>query len=91
MQNSQLSDRDIMQLILNEHKYSAQSLTNFVLECSNMELRNEALRALDMTLKHQHHIFELMSQQGWYQPAMADQSMISSAQNMFNQNSSNMQ
>lgn len=85
MQDQMISDNDVMQLLLDQHKYAACSLTQFALECTNMSLRNEVLRALDMTFAHQHHIFELMRQQGWYEPAMATPTDLAMVQNMFGQ------
>ena len=36
-----LGDKEITQILLNEHKFCASSLTNLVLESSDQSLRNE--------------------------------------------------
>lgn len=82
---NRITDKDVMQVILDNHKQMACSLTQFALECNNFELRNEVLRCLDMTLFHQHHIYELMKQQGWYQPTAATPGQVDAVKNMLSQ------
>lgn len=66
-----IADKEIMQIILEQHKHCAEKLLQLAMECSNFNLRNEVLRTLDMALEHQHHIYELMSHLGWYQTTPA--------------------
>ncbi|NLL17663.1 MAG: spore coat protein [Clostridia bacterium] len=66
-----LGDKEMMQIILDKHKECAVKLTRLAMECTNFNLRNEVLRTLDMCLRHQHHLFELMHHMGWYQPTPA--------------------
>lgn len=75
-----LSDQHLCQLLLNEHKLQAQSLAMFAMECANESLRDEVLKALDTTMLHQRHIWELMNQKGWYQPAQASAEDLTRAQ-----------
>ncbi|MFZ3171627.1 MAG: spore coat protein [Carboxydocellales bacterium] len=75
-----LSERDIMQLILDQHKHSATSLTKMVLESSNPAIRHECQNALNNTLNHQYQIFETMHQRGWYQPQQASPQEVAMAQ-----------
>jgi spore coat protein F len=74
-----LSDKEITQTLLNEHKLCASSLTNLVLESSNQSLRNDAAGILNRTFQHQKNIFDLMSQKGWYSTQQASQQEIATA------------
>lgn len=74
-----LSDKEITQTLLNEHKLCASSLTNLVLESSNQSLRNDAAGILSRTFQHQKNIFDLMTQKGWYTTQQASQQEIASA------------
>ncbi|MGE5614199.1 MAG: spore coat protein [Bacillota bacterium] len=74
-----LSDKEIAQTLLNEHKLFATSLTNLVLESTNPALRNDAAGLLSRTFQHQKNIFELMMQKGWYSVQQANQQEISMA------------
>lgn len=82
---AQISDQEMMQLILDKHKHCAVKLTQLAMECADFNLRNEVLRTLDMCLMHQHHIYELMSQMGWYQTAPASPDEINALRNLVHQ------
>ncbi|HHY13159.1 MAG TPA: spore coat protein [Thermoanaerobacterales bacterium] len=75
-----LNDRDIAYMMLNQHKHEAATLTNFILECSNEQLRMDAQNALEEVFSHQKQIFDIMNQRGWYQIQPADQQQLSKAQ-----------
>jgi spore coat protein CotF len=75
-----LTDKEIVTVLLDEHKLSASSLTNLVLESSNQYLRNDIASILTNTFKHQKQIFDIMSQKGWYQVQNASQQDINKAQ-----------
>lgn len=60
------TDKEITNVLLNEHKHAATSITNLVLESGNPQLRNDATQVLQNTFRHQKQIFDLMSQKGWY-------------------------
>lgn len=74
-----LGDKEITQILLNEHKFCASSLTNLVLESSDQSLRNDCAGLLNRTFQHQKNIFDLMTQKGWYSTQQASQQEISSA------------
>jgi hypothetical protein len=80
----QLSDQDIAQILLDCHKFSAQSLTTMAIEASNPNLRSEVINALESTLNHQQAIWQFMSHQGWYQTNMATSQDISQARQAVN-------
>lgn len=75
-----ISDREIVNVLLNEHKLSASSLTNLILESANQYLRNDATNILTRTFQHQKQLFDLMNQRGWYQVQNASQQDITRAQ-----------
>lgn len=75
-----ITDKEIVNVLLNQHKLSASSLTTLVLESANQNLRNDATNILNKTFKHQKEIFDLMTQKGWYQVQSASQQQISQAQ-----------
>lgn len=75
-----LSDKEIMSSILNEHKLSASSLTNLVLESACPTLRSDVQSILTKTFTGQKQVFDMMSQKGWYPVQNANQQEISMAQ-----------
>ncbi len=75
-----LTDKEIMASILNEHKLSASSLTNLILESSCQMLRNDAESILAKTFDGQKQVFDIMAQKGWYAVQNANQQEISMAQ-----------
>jgi len=78
MQN--ITDREILNVLLDQHKLGASSLTNMILESTNQYLRNDATSILTKTFQHQKQIHDLMTQKGWYQTQNASQQDISRAQ-----------
>lgn len=77
---NKMGDKEIVNVLLDEHKLCATSLTNLVLESSNQSLRNDASNLLNRTFQHQKQIFDIMTQKGWYQTQNANQQDISKAQ-----------
>jgi Spore coat protein len=73
-------DKEITNVLLDECKLCASTLTNIILESSNQALRNDATNVLNKTFQHQKQIFDLMTQKGWYQVQNANQQDISKAQ-----------
>ena len=77
---NKLGDKEILNVLLDEHKLCASSLTNLVLESSSQTLRNDAAGLLNRTFQHQKQLFDLMTQKGWYQTQNANQQDITKAQ-----------
>ena len=75
-----ITDKEILNVLLDEHKLCASSLTNLILESSNQILRNDVNNILSRTFQHQKQIFDIMSQKGWYKTQNASQQDISKAQ-----------
>ena len=78
--NNNITDKEIAHVVLDNHKLSATSLTNLILESSNNQLRSDCMSVLQKTLDHQKQIFDLMSQKGWYQVSAANQQDLTKAQ-----------
>lgn len=74
-----IGDKELTNVILNEHKLCASSLTNLILESSNQSLRNDATSILNRTFQHQKQIFDMMTQKGWYSVQTANQTEIDNA------------
>jgi len=79
-----IGDKELVNIILNEHKHCASSLTNLILESSNQSLRNDATSILNRTFQHQKQIFDLMTQKGWYSVQNANQMEIDNARQEVN-------
>jgi spore coat protein CotF len=77
---NQFTDKELMNVLLNEHKLQASSLNNLILESSSQQLRQDCINLLQDVYSHQKQIFDTMQQQGWYQVKQADQQEISRAQ-----------
>jgi spore coat protein F len=74
-----VGDKELVTVLINEHKLSASSMTNLILESSDQSLRNDATNILNRTFQHQKQIFDLMSQKGWYPTKAASQQELSAA------------
>lgn len=87
---NKITEKEIMNVLLDQHKLCASSLTNLVLESSNQNLRNDAINVLNKTFQHQKQIFDIMSQKGWYKTQPASQQSLSQAQQELSQIQTNM-
>lgn len=75
-----LTDKEILNVLLDQHKLCASALTNLVLESSNQNVRTDASNVLNKTFRHQKQIFDILSQKGWYKTQSASQQAITQAQ-----------
>ena len=82
--NYNIADKEIANVVLDNHKLSASSLTNLILESTNNQLRTDCMNLLQRTLDHQKQVFDLMSQKGWYQTTTVSQQDLSKAQQQVN-------
>ena len=80
-----LTDKDLIQILLNEHKLMASAMTNCILESSNQQLRHDCMNLLNRDFEHQKMIFDAMHQRGWYQVQAAQPQDIQRAQQTLNQ------
>jgi len=85
-----IGDKEILNVLLDQHKLCASSLTNLILESSNQNLRNDATNILTKTFQHQKQIFDLMTQKGWYQTQTATSQEIGQVQQEINKTQSTM-
>lgn len=77
--NRQLEDKEMLNVILNQHKLYASAMNTLILESGNQTLRNDANSVLQNVFKHQKQIFDVMSQKGWYPTDTASPEEISRA------------
>jgi len=82
-QGAQFADKDILQLALNESKYTAQALNSYILEASNEQLRRDYMTVLGDVYNQQKQVFDLMQQKGYYNVQNATAQQITQAQNKF--------
>lgn len=90
-QGMQLSDRDIMQVVLTETKHLAESLNSYILESSTEQLRRDYMTVLGDIYSQQKQVFDMMQQQGYYEVKNAQPQDIKQAQSKFSQSGSQMQ
>ncbi|MGI6538918.1 MAG: spore coat protein [Caldicoprobacterales bacterium] len=84
-QNQGIGDKELATLILNNHKLSANSLNNLVLESVNPNLRQDVTQILYRTYQHQKMIWDYMNSKGYYQVEAAQPQEIAKAQQKFQQ------
>lgn len=85
MANVNISDRDLADNILSQHKLEAASLTNLILESVNNNLRSDCVNILQNTFSHQKQVFDYMSSKGWYPTKTASPQDITTAQQSISQ------
>lgn len=84
MPNFNVSDKEIAEVILGQHKLEASSMMNLIIESSNDSVRTGATSILQKTFNHQKQIFDLMNQKGWYQTQSASAQDIATAKQSVN-------
>lgn len=82
-QGQQFTDRDALQLALNECKHMAQSLNTYILEATNDQLRRDYMTVLGNIYSQQKEVFDMMQQKGYYSVNNANPQAITQAQNKF--------
>ena len=82
-QSASLSDRDILQLALNETKYTASAINAFALEAASDTLRRDYLTILGDVHSREKQLFDLMQQKGYYNVKNASPQDISQVQSKF--------
>ncbi|XEQ94877.1 hypothetical protein SCACP_37760 [Sporomusa carbonis] len=82
-QDMSLSDRDLLQLALNETKHTAVAVNTYALEASGDALRRDYLTILGDLHSQEKQIFDLMQQKGYYDVKNASPQEISQARSKF--------
>lgn len=82
-QSAQVSDRDIMQVCLNEAKHMATSLNIYIQESSNEQLRRDYMTVLGEIYSQEKQLYDYMQQKGYYNVKNATPQDISQAQSKF--------
>ena len=79
----QISDRDILQVVLNESKHMAESLNTYIMEANNEQLRRDYMTALGDIYNQQKQIYDTMQQKGYYEVKNANPQDIAQAKSKF--------
>jgi len=82
-QGSQFSEKDILQLALNETKHTAEAINTYILEASNEQLRRDYMTILGDVYNQQKEVFNLMQQKGFYNVEDATSQQMTQAQSKF--------
>lgn len=82
-QGMQLSDRDILQVCLNEAKHMASSLNIYIQEAANEQLRKDYMTVLGDVFGQEKQLYDYMQQKGYYNVKNASPQDISQAQSKF--------
>ncbi len=86
-QGSQFSDRDVLQVCLNESKHFADSLNTYILEASSEQLRRDYMTVMGDVYSQQKQLFDLMQQKGYYNVKNASAQEISQVASKFSSQS----
>jgi spore coat protein CotF len=84
-QGMQFSDKDILQVVLNETKHTAASLNNYISEASTDQLRQDYMNVLGDLYNQEKQVFDLMQTKGYYNVKNANPQDISQARSKFSQ------
>ncbi len=84
-QGVSLSERELLQLALNETKYAATAINTFALESSSDTLRRDYLTILGDVHNEEKQIFALMQQKGYYDVKNASPQDIAQVKAKFSQ------
>ncbi len=79
-QGTQFADQDILQLVLNESKHTAEAINTYILEATNEQLRKDYMTVLGDVYMQQKQIFDVMQQKGFYNVENATVQQITKAQ-----------
>lgn len=82
-QNSQFTEREILQDCLSSQKFTSGNYNLWAGECVNPQLRSAMLEILDDEHQIQNTIFTDMSENGWYPVQQAEQQKIQQARQKF--------
>jgi len=90
MQNKQqvpktpeLNDRDILNEMITLEKHAANLYHTATIEANHQALHQTCSNLMNETLQCQRHLFQLMSQKGWYKTQNADQQQIGQTYQQF--------
>lgn len=65
-QGAQITDRDLLQVCLNETKHMASSLNIYIQEATSDQLRRDYMTVLGDVYSQEKQLFDYMQQQGYY-------------------------
>lgn len=74
-----MSERDLMENVLNIAKALSGLYYHGSIEASTADIHDLFTECLDNTLEHQHSVYMLMSEKGWYKNEQAEAKKIAKA------------
>lgn len=82
-QGMQISDKDLLQVCLNETKHLASSTNTYISETVNEQLRRDYMTILGDLYSQEQQLFNYMQQKGFYNVKNASPQDIAQAKNKF--------
>ncbi|MDU2063223.1 MAG: spore coat protein [Sporomusaceae bacterium] len=84
-QQGQCGDQELLNLALNEIKYTTQTINLYITEASSNQLRQDYMTVLGDVYGQQKQLFDFMQQKGYYQVKQANPQEVSQVQSKFSQ------
>lgn len=85
MQNTKMTDKDIMMGVLGDYKQAIETLSHAAVEAANENLKRDFINALNTTFEDQKQVWNAINQRGWYPVKPAQPQDIQDAKNKFRQ------
>lgn len=82
-QGTQLTERDVLQLCLNETKHLASSLNIYIQEATSEQLRRDYMTTLGDIYNQEKQLYDAMQQKGYYTVKNANPQDITQASSKF--------
>lgn len=84
-QSPQLSEKNVLQMALNDSKLMASSLNSYILEAADDQLRRDYMSVLGDVYSQQKQIFDIMEQKGFYPVKQATPDEINQVKQQYQQ------
>lgn len=84
-QGAQMSEKNVLQMALNDSKLMASTINSYILEAADDQLRRDYMTVLGDVYSQQKQIFDMMEQKGYYPVKQATPSEINQARQEYQQ------
>lgn len=85
MNNTNMTDKDIMMGLLGDYKLAIETLSHAAIEAANENLKRDFINALNSAYEEQKQVWNAISQRGWYSVKPAQMQEIQETRNKFRQ------
>ncbi|WP_434640516.1 spore coat protein [Thermoanaerobacterium thermosaccharolyticum] len=85
MNNTSMTDKDIMMGVLSDYKLAVETLSHAAIEAANESLKRDFINALNSTFEEQKQVWNAINQRGWYSVKPAQMQDIQETKNKFRQ------